>query len=68
MRRGTADQQRLDEEPVDLTCVGCGRRVASPYLTVDQLRTLTGFRVSEDNDWCGECAAALRQAGTLDDD
>ena len=58
MEEATSDQR--EEAPVSLTCVGCGRRVASPYLTIDQLRTLTGFHVAEGADWCGECAAALR--------
>jgi hypothetical protein len=48
-------------EPVALTCVACGRRVASPYLTKEQLRELTGFRFEDGNDWCAECAAAVRK-------
>jgi hypothetical protein len=43
--------------------------VASPYLTVDQLRALTGFCVGEGQDWCGECAAAVRRfAGPFEDE
>ena len=55
-------------EPTALTCVACARRVASPYLTPEQLRVLTGFRFSEGSDWCAECAAAVeRFAGATDE-
>jgi hypothetical protein len=55
-------------DPVSLECVACGRRVASPYLSPEQLRILTGFRFEEGNDWCAECSAAVhRFAGAADE-
>jgi hypothetical protein len=53
------------EEPTVLTCLGCGRRVTATHLDAEQLRALTGYRVVEDQDWCGECAAALRANAAL---
>jgi hypothetical protein len=55
-------------EPVVLTCLGCGRRVTTTHLPVEDLRALTGYRVLEGEDWCGECAAALRANATLIDE
>jgi hypothetical protein len=56
------------EERVVLTCLGCGRRVTTTHLSVDDLRTLTGYRVAEGEDWCGECAAALRANAAIIDE
>ena len=55
-------------EPVVLTCLGCGRRATATHLTGEQLRELTGYRVIEGQDWCGECAAALRTHAELIED
>ena len=54
--------------PVVLTCLGCGRRVTASHLDAEQLRALTGFRVLEGENWCGECAAALRANAELIDE
>jgi hypothetical protein len=56
------------EERVVLTCLGCGRRVTTTHLSVDDLRALTGFRMLEGEDWCGECASALRANAAIIDE
>jgi hypothetical protein len=55
-------------EPAVLTCFGCGRRATATHLSTEQLRALTGYRVVEGQDWCGECAAALRANAALIDE
>jgi hypothetical protein len=55
-------------EPVVLECLGCGRRATATHLSAEELRGLTGYRVIEGQDWCGECAAALRANKTLIDE
>jgi hypothetical protein len=55
-------------EPAVLTCLGCGRRATATHLSTEQLRALTGYRVVEGQDWCGECAAALRANAALIDE
>ena len=55
-------------EPVVLVCLGCGRRATATHLSADDLRALTGYRVVESQDWCGECAAALRANAALIDE
>jgi hypothetical protein len=55
-------------ERVVLTCLGCGRRATATYLSIEELRALTGYRVLEGEDWCGECAAALRANAAIIDE
>jgi hypothetical protein len=54
-------------EPVVITCLGCGRRASATQLSADQLRAMTGYQVVEGEDWCGECAAALRANAAIID-